>query len=103
MSADAAWKKIDEHTKAIQELEVQQQLNSKVLESHAEEFRSMNRNTSRQHGEIMAKIDAVAADVGTVMADYHVRRGSGAITKWLLPLLISIIGLLFAYIMIVRS
>ena len=102
MSDDATWKKIDEHTKSIQGLEVQQQLNSKVLESHAEEFRSMNRNTSRQHGEIMTKIDAVAEDVGTVMADYHVRRGSSAITKWLVPVLISAIGMMFAYITFVQ-
>lgn len=102
MSEEATWKKIDEHSKSIKDIELQQILNTKMIDTQATEFRAMNNNMSRQHGEIMTKIGAVAEDVGTVMADYHVRRGSAAITKWLVPVLISAIGLMFAYITFVQ-
>ena len=92
------WTRLDEQGKDIQKVAVQAELNRLTLTSHVEEFRKMNREQSGAHHELMKTMDLIGLDVKTVMNDFHERRGAKQITRWLIPVLISAIAILLAYV-----
>jgi len=94
----AVWRKIDANTQEIQELKVANQLNKKMIDNHTEEFRRVGIEQARQHTEIMTAVGEISTDVKTVSNDYHQRQGKAQITSWLIPTLLTSIGLLFGYI-----
>lgn len=98
MADEELRRKVEEHGKAIQGLEVQQQLNSKILEQHADEFRRMNRESSLNHGETMTKISDLSDKVSMVIDDFHERRGASKVIRIYLPIGLTVIGTALAYL-----
>ena len=87
------WHRIDEQAKDIQDLKTQSVLHDRMIEALAEEGRKASRDSSAQHGERLAATAAMAADIKALMEGLNVMRGERQVTRWLIPVLISIIGL----------
>lgn len=96
------WDRVREHGEKIQHLDVQQQLNTRLLEQHAQEFREMNKGVSQQHGETLSRISDLSADVRVALSDMDQRKGASHLLKVYLPILISAGALLFVYLQYVE-
>lgn len=94
----ALWKKSDEHATAINDLKVQQSLNSALLDRHDEEFRKMHRDTSSNHAQVMTVLADVKTDLNTVMTDFHERQGQSRAVRVYLPILLTVVGLALTYL-----
>lgn len=98
----ALWKKSDDHAEAINELRIQQSLNTALLNRHDEEFRKMARESSGNHAEVMTVLSGVKNDLDTVMTDFHHREGQNRLIKLWLPILLTAMGIALSYLAFFR-
>ncbi len=96
MADDKIQGQLDEHARGIQELSEGQRMLGAQVESHEEQFRDMNRESSKNAAEIKTQLENVGKDVKTVLTDFHERVGQRKLTRWIGPLIVTIISVAFS-------
>lgn len=97
MSEDAVWTKIDLHEQRLQDLAKAQAAHEKQLTMLQHELHRMNKDMGSQHGEVMAKLNALVNDQNKLSQEQHRRAGREEVTKWLVPVLLSLLMVVVTY------
>lgn len=90
------WNKVDEHEKTLSSLLVEQAVHKQVLNMHTNQIDHITRDNAARHAELKTLISQYSGKVDAVIDTHNQREGAAAITKWLIPVLLTLIGVLIA-------
>lgn len=94
MSADESITKLfelhDIHNGEIKELSVGHGIMEHKVKTLHDQFHVMSKDITKQHAELKHAVTDVGDNVKLLSNDYHERQGSKKITRWVLPVIVSI-------------
>lgn len=93
---DQVWKRSDEHSKQLTALQIEQAIHKSTLDNHAAQISQISRENSERHGQLVAMMDSSSAKMDTVIADYNQQKGAAGFKQFVIPVVISLIGLALA-------
>ena len=89
------WDKHDGLARDVGELKIITAVHDKALAQHVDQFRQMNAEQNRNHGQLITKMDTVCVDVKKLEADLNQRKGASESTSRQTWLAFSILGAIF--------
>ena len=93
----------DEHTKQLTDLTVGAKVMESKVEAMQKQFHVMNMDNTAQHAKIEAGLKEVSDKV-TTLSNYEIaRQGAQKITRWVAPIMISVISISVAIAAVVLA
>jgi hypothetical protein len=91
------WDKVDSHEKALSSLAIEQAVHKQVLNMHSNQIDHITRDNAARHAELKTLISQYSERVDTVLETHNKREGAEGITRWLVPVLLTLVGVLIAF------